>query len=662
MTTTETDAGMIAHGTPAHGTTAHAGVGDARPDPRGTGRVAIYVNCFGPSHTLTEAPFVPIQVGAALAKRDLGMVRDDTGDHISGRNARYCEMTGAYWVWRNVELPDYVGFHHYRRFFDYRVDEDREVDGNGFVMDLRVGRAFKERYGLDADHVERALAGHDGLVPEPFDVREHGYSSVRAQYLESKHHIPGHLDILEAVMAERGATDARALREVLDGRMLHANNMFVFRRDLFVDYCEWIFPILDALDGRIDLNGLSVQERRAVGYIAERLLSVFLRLKELDGSNPALREVRRVGVRDTTALPDPVPAIETDAPVFTVVASTDRNYVPHMAALIASVFEHADPAHLVHFVVLDGGMTAMQRRTMRRLLRLRSLAEITFVPMGEMFSPLAAHTYFTRATFYRLVLPDIMPDHAKVVFLDTDLVVVDDPVPLMDVDLTGRAMAAVDDLIMRSFVSLGVPSLDKTGGMPAADYLADYLHMDGLPYRQVGVLVLNLDWLRETGLCETMIEDLAERPHWFLDQDVINMRLARHAVDLPARWNSIHMNERHAGALNEAEREIYDEAQADPAVIHFAGAGKPWANELNPHGRLYWSYLRQTPFYEDVLFPFLDLRYVPHKIARAHRLANRKPSSARQLGRKLWRTLPKGAQHSLKPTVNWFNRNVWRSK
>ena len=48
-----------------------------RPDPRGTGDLAVYVNCFGPARTLNEPPFVPIHVGAALAKVDHGTVRDD---------------------------------------------------------------------------------------------------------------------------------------------------------------------------------------------------------------------------------------------------------------------------------------------------------------------------------------------------------------------------------------------------------------------------------------------------------------------------------------------------------------------------------------------------------------------------------------------------------
>ena len=636
---------------------------DARPDPRGTGNLAIYVNCFGPARTLDEPPFVPLHVGAALAKRDHGMVRDDAGDTISTRNPRYCEMTGIYWVWRNVDLPDHVGFLHYRRFFDFRPGREREVEEDGFVKEIRLTPKVVEEYGLDAGTIGGLLKDCDGLLPKPFDVRAHGYRSVRDQYRSFPQHIDAHLDLLAGIMERRGANDARALREVLDGPTFYANNMFVFSADLFRRYCEWIFPILDELDERIDLRGLDRQQRRAVGYLAERLMSVFVRAEELAGRTWRLREIDRLFVYDTTPLPDPVPAIAAERPVFTVVASTDANYVPHMGALMASVFEHADPGHLVHFVVLDGGTTPMQRRQLDRLKAMRAHAAITYVEMGDMFSALAAHTVFTRATFYRLILPDIMPSHSKVVFLDTDLVVADDPTVLMDVNVEGHAMAACEDLIMRSFINKGVRSLDTTGGVPAKDYLADYLGLGPSDvYRQVGVLVLNLDWLRDTKLCETMIEDLAEKPYWFLDQDVINMRLARHSVGLPDRWNVIHMDADHSGALDEEHEERYEATLKNPAVVHYAGPGKPWNNELNPFSYLYWSYLRGTPFYEGVLFRFLDMRYVPHKIARAQRRAARQPSAARQASRRLWRRLPKGAQTGLKPMVHWFNRNVWRSK
>lgn len=62
-----------------------------------------------------ERIYLPIQVGKA-GKESLGYQGDDIGDNISWKNPSYCELTGAYWGWKNLQC-DYVGLCHYRRYF-----------------------------------------------------------------------------------------------------------------------------------------------------------------------------------------------------------------------------------------------------------------------------------------------------------------------------------------------------------------------------------------------------------------------------------------------------------------------------------------------------------------------------------------------------------------
>ena len=59
--------------------------------------------------------YIPIQVGNA--NLDTQYLRDNTLDNISNKNSNYCELTAIYWLWKNYELPDYIGITHYRRFF-----------------------------------------------------------------------------------------------------------------------------------------------------------------------------------------------------------------------------------------------------------------------------------------------------------------------------------------------------------------------------------------------------------------------------------------------------------------------------------------------------------------------------------------------------------------
>ena len=54
-----------------------------------------------------EDIYVPVQVGAE-GKDDLGYTLDNSGDNISNKNSSFCELTGMYWAWKNLDA-DYIG-------------------------------------------------------------------------------------------------------------------------------------------------------------------------------------------------------------------------------------------------------------------------------------------------------------------------------------------------------------------------------------------------------------------------------------------------------------------------------------------------------------------------------------------------------------------------
>ena len=63
----------------------------------------------------TDEMYLPIHVGAK-EKEKIGYMTDDTGKNISEKNPYFCELTGIYWAWKNLD-SDYIGLAHYRRHF-----------------------------------------------------------------------------------------------------------------------------------------------------------------------------------------------------------------------------------------------------------------------------------------------------------------------------------------------------------------------------------------------------------------------------------------------------------------------------------------------------------------------------------------------------------------
>ena len=63
-----------------------------------------------------DGMYIPLHVGAALSTEDFGFEKDNTGENISELNKGFCELTGLYWAWKNLDT-DYIGLAHYRRHF-----------------------------------------------------------------------------------------------------------------------------------------------------------------------------------------------------------------------------------------------------------------------------------------------------------------------------------------------------------------------------------------------------------------------------------------------------------------------------------------------------------------------------------------------------------------
>ena len=81
--------------------------------------IQLIIAMHKPYEVPQDALYLPLHVGSQ-GKESFAcsrpVTRDDTGVHISGKNAFYCELTGLYWAWKNLEA-DAIGLVHYRRYF-----------------------------------------------------------------------------------------------------------------------------------------------------------------------------------------------------------------------------------------------------------------------------------------------------------------------------------------------------------------------------------------------------------------------------------------------------------------------------------------------------------------------------------------------------------------
>ncbi|HXG29194.1 MAG TPA: glycosyltransferase family 8 protein [Nevskiales bacterium] len=296
------------------------------------------------------------------------------------------------------------------------------------------------------------------------------------------------------------------------------------------------------------------------------------------------------GPFDPVPPPAPVPAAtvsrtQISSDILHLACAADANYAPHCAAMLNSVLDHAGglavTVHFMHARHLD-------RDVLERLAVMISTKGGWFHPVhvpDESVAGLHASERITRVAWYRSLLPQLLPDIERVLYLDCDVLAVDCLRPLWETDLEGCYAAAVRNVFQ--------PALAKR-------HLALGLPPDQ-PYFNSGVLLMNLALMRRDRCTEKILTHA--RQHGakliWVDQDSVNYVLGTRCRLLHPRWNCQNslFYWRHAGEAF-APGEV-EEATRRPAILHFEGPGlaKPW-NPLCKHPwRAHYHFnLAQTPW------------------------------------------------------------------
>ncbi|MBQ9868686.1 MAG: DUF4422 domain-containing protein [Ruminococcus sp.] len=214
--------------------------------------IKIIVASHKPYKMPADKMYLPVQVGAC-GKESIGFQRDDEGENISVKNPGYCELTGLYWAWKNLDA-DYIGLVHYRRHFS---------DGSHFKN--KWDRVITQKA------LEKKLAQCKVLLPKP---RDYWIESNYSHYAHAHH--AADLDITRKILEEKYPRYIPAFDKVMSLTIGHRFNMFVMEKRYFKRWCSWLFSVLSQLEKRLDISTYSDYDARVFGFVAERLLDVWL--------------------------------------------------------------------------------------------------------------------------------------------------------------------------------------------------------------------------------------------------------------------------------------------------------------------------------------------------------------------------------------------------
>lgn len=263
-----------------------------------------------------------------------------------------------------------------------------------------------------------------------------------------------------------------------------------------------------------------------------------------------------------------------------VVITVDDNYIRPAMIMLESLFEHNGSGihvYLLHSNVCNDNL----RRLSDHVGRYGGVFTDIPVP-AELFEGAAVTKYFTKEMYYRLLIPQLLPDEERALYLDPDIIIFRPIEEFYRTDFQGMQMIAVPDYLGDCYY----PERKKNLGLGEDDR-----------YINSGVLLFNIPLMRERFHIDDMFRFMGEcgLPLEFPDQDLINVYFRDSIGYAPREYNFTTEYVGTGDFLQYVFSPRYRRSERERVVIaHYMGKCKPWKpSYYYKYYRKYRSYLNK---------------------------------------------------------------------
>lgn len=261
-----------------------------------------------------------------------------------------------------------------------------------------------------------------------------------------------------------------------------------------------------------------------------------------------------------------------------IVLAFTPNYVVPAATCICSILDHSNPSAQYHIICLLTEPLSEDLQLLLQDLDPKRL-QFTFLNLKDYQLNIYVDERYTIAASYRLLLPELLPNYDKVIYLDCDIIVRQDLAAVFEkTDLRNNYLAAVYEA--------------------ALPFQEDYLKSIGSQpgdYFNSGFLIMNLDLLRQDNMAPQFLEASKQQGLQFPDQDVLNQLCKNKTVPLSPIYNGIRtyfLPQYKDDFLKRYSAKEWEDVQKW-GTIHYTGA-KPW-NHFTVKFDIWWHYFDKLP-------------------------------------------------------------------
>ena len=271
--------------------------------------------------------------------------------------------------------------------------------------------------------------------------------------------------------------------------------------------------------------------------------------------------------------------VEQEIPIF---FSSDDNYVPYLTVAIQSLKEHTNREKTYRIIILTSSMNAKNKKELKTLETKN--VKIDFEDVSKSLAKidkeltLRLRDYYSTAIFYRLFIPNLFPYYEKAIYLDADMVILDDVAKLFEMEMENNMLIATTDMVVNESKSF-------------REYSKVALGLEPEKYINSGMLVMNLREMRKEKIEQKFIYLLLKYNMEVIapDQDYLNLLCKDRIKYIEENWDK----------MPDYGKDYKEE---DLHIIHYNMMRKPWHYKEVPYSNVFWKYAEKTNYYESLKY------------------------------------------------------------
>lgn len=546
--------------------------------------------------------FIPVRCGAFYDEnKHSKILGDDTGENISKKRMSFCELTVLYWAWKN-QSADYMGLCHYRRFLSFSDKEyslASEERNNGCYSAEYINSDMIEKYGLSEKCMEKEIKKYDAIVFKPIDL---GSFNIKSNYEAMQHspdyHFMKDVDLMMDVIKKKSPEMYDiANKYMFEYDKSYLYNCFIMKREIFNQYCSWLFDILFEIEKKLDMSTYTCKQYRTPGTLAERLTGIFimwLKSKKVY----KLKETPIVFIEDTS-----VKLIEKlkNKNNVVVVSNFNDKYAAVFSVFLKSVLEHKNEENYYDIIIASNDLSNSSKKLLNNMVKNEKNVSLRYIrPEYSLLNVKKSirHDVYSMDLYYRIVIPQLLPAYDKILVVDADMVCLEDIANLYNIDISNYLAAGVKDVVYGGYLNGMVPD--------CLNYTKQFLKLtDPYSYINTGVILFNAKKYREKyslDFLRQFISNYVDKVKIY-EQDMLNILLKDNLLFLPEKWNTYtKSNEFIEKCLDLTPYIMFerwkDARKSNLGIIHYAAHPKPWWNTSSDMSDIWWYYAKKTIYYE----------------------------------------------------------------